>query len=104
MIASKRLAAALAFGAGLTAAGMALAQTQTGATPPPPSAQPAPSTRTALPAGTLPSAQSQTPAMKPGYTDSNLPTYGVDPPPDTPSWASTCPPPSSATPNRRPAA
>jgi len=82
MIPSKRLAAAIALGATLAAASVAMAQTQTGSTAPPvASPPPAPS---ALPAGTLPSAQPQTPA-KPYYTDTTQPTYSVDPPPDTPS-------------------
>jgi hypothetical protein len=86
MIPSKRLAAAFAFGAGLAAAGVALAQAQTGSpAPPAASAQQAPPpVQSALPGGTLPSAQPQTPT-KPYYTDTTQPTYSVDPPPDTPS-------------------
>ena len=86
-----RLVAAFAFGAGLTAASVAAAQTQTGsAAPPAASAQPAPppaqsrTPQTTLPSGTLPSARPATPT-KPYYTDTTQPTYSVDPPPDTPS-------------------
>jgi hypothetical protein len=75
MIRKTRLAAALAFGAGLTAAGVALAQTQTGsAAPPPASAQPAP-----------PPTQSETPTFKPSDSEFSQPKYSVDPPPDSSS-------------------
>ena len=69
---STRLAAAFAFGAGLTAAGLALAQTQPeSAAPPAAGAQPA-----APPAE--PWAQSDTSAIKPGRLDLRQPTYSVD--------------------------
>jgi hypothetical protein len=69
-----RLAAALAFGAGLTAAGMALAQTQTeSAAPPAAAAQPAP------PADpSTPWAQSGSLTVKPWRMDAGQPTYSVD--------------------------
>jgi hypothetical protein len=75
MIRKTRLAAAFAFGAGLTAAGVALAQTQTGsAAPPAASAQPA-----------TPPAQSETPTFKPSDSEFSQPKYSVDPPPDSSS-------------------
>jgi hypothetical protein len=80
-----RLAAAFAFGAGLTAAGVALAQTQPESAPPAAVAQPAPPPP-------QPWAQSETPAIKPWRMDAgqptysvdriSQPTYSVDPPPD----------------------
>ncbi|MEJ0067220.1 MAG: hypothetical protein WDM85_18910 [Caulobacteraceae bacterium] len=83
MISRTRLAA-FAFVAGLMAASVALAQTQTAAQPAPPAQPPPPSA--ALPSGTLPPAQPDASTLKPGYTEDNRqPTYGVDPPPDTPS-------------------
>ncbi len=72
----KTCLAAFALAAGLTAAGAALAQTQTGsAAPPATSAQPAPP----------PWVQSAPPAIKPADPNTNQPTYSVDRPPDTPS-------------------
>jgi hypothetical protein len=78
-----RLAAALAFGAGLTAAGLALAQTQPESAAPPSAAPPPPAE---------PWAQSDTPAVQPGRLDlpqpaysverTSQPTYSVDPPPE----------------------
>ena len=79
MIRKTRLAAAFAFGAGLTAAGMALAQTQGGGAPPP-----AASAQSAQPPAqsTLPSVQPETPAIKPWDPNTDQRTYSVDPPPD----------------------
>jgi hypothetical protein len=78
-----RLAAAFAFGAGLTAAGLALAQTQPESAAPPSAARPPPA---------QPWAQSDTPAIQPGRLDltqptysverTSQPTYSVDPPPE----------------------
>ena len=84
-----RLAAAFAFGAGLTAAGSALAQTQPANAPPSPAVvQPAPA-----PAQTW--ARPDTSMIKPGRLDltqptysfdrTSQPTYSVDAPPDGPS-------------------
>jgi len=82
MIRTTRLAAALAFGAGLTAAGVALAQTQAGsAAPPAASAQPAPPPAQSAP----PSIPSEAPAIKPSDPDFSQPKYSVNPPPDGPS-------------------
>lgn len=73
-----RLAATFAIAAGLTAAGVAPAQTQTSsAAPPVASAQPAPPA--AQPA--QPWAQFETPTIKPWDRDASQPTYSVDPPP-----------------------
>ena len=83
MIRKTRLAAALAFAAGLTAAGVAAAQTQTAsAAPPAASAQPAP-----MPAqSALPWVHYEPPTIKPLDRDIvSQPTYSVDPPPDSPS-------------------
>jgi hypothetical protein len=78
MIRKMRLATAVAFGAGLMAAGAALAQTQAGsATPPAASAQPAPPPTPSA----LQRVQSETPAIKPADPNTNQPTYAVDPPP-----------------------
>ena len=67
-----RLAAAFAFGAGLTTAGLALAQTQPeSAAPPPAAAEPAP------PAA-QPWAPSDASAIPPGRLDLSRPTYSVD--------------------------
>ena len=67
-----RLAAAFAFGAGLTAAGVALAQTQpASAAPPAAEAQPAPP-----PAE--PWARSEAPTIRPWRLDMSQPTYSVD--------------------------
>jgi hypothetical protein len=64
-----RLAAAFAFGAGLTAAGLALAQAQPeSAAPPPAAAQP--------PAE--PWAPSETPVIRPWRLDMSEPAYSVD--------------------------
>jgi hypothetical protein len=86
MIQTTRLAAAFAFGAALTAAGVALAQTQTGSTAPPAaSAQPAPPPAHSAPTPTQsspPWAQSETPTIKPSDPNTSQPTYSVDPPPD----------------------
>ena len=82
MIRTTRLAAALAFGAGLTAAGVALAQTQAGsAAPPAAAAQPAPPPAQSP----LPSDQSETPATRPWDPDTGQRTSSVDPPPDSSS-------------------
>ena len=79
MIRTTRVAAAFAFAAGLTAAGVALAQTQPGgAAPPAASAQPAPPADPS----TAPWAQSATPAIKPSEPSDSQPTYAVDPPPE----------------------
>lgn len=78
MIRKTRLAAAFAFAAGLTAAGVALAQTQAGsAAPPAAAAQPAPPPAPS----TLQRLQSETPPIKPADPNTNQPTYAVDPPP-----------------------
>ncbi|HXQ13771.1 MAG TPA: hypothetical protein VN814_04015 [Caulobacteraceae bacterium] len=78
MIRKTRLAAAFAFGAGLTAAGVALAQTQTGsAAPPAASAQPTPPPAQSPP----PWVQPETPTIKPSDPNTSQPTYAVDPPP-----------------------
>jgi hypothetical protein len=77
-----RLVAAFAFGAGLTVAGVAPAQSQTGsaaapavpAQPAPPPAQP-----------TLPSVQYETSPIRPWDPNTNQRTYSVDPPPDSSS-------------------
>ncbi len=67
-----RLAAAFAFGAGLTTAGLALAQTQPeSAAPPAAAAEPAP------PAA-QPWAPSDTSAIPPGRLDLSRPTYSID--------------------------
>jgi hypothetical protein len=89
MIRKTRLAAAaFVLGAGLTAAGVALAQTQSGsAAPPAASAQPAPPPVQPAPPWTqseTPS-QSETPMIKPTDPGSTQPTYAVDPPPDSSS-------------------
>ena len=83
MIRKTRLAAALAFAAGLTAAGVAFAQTGTAATPTA-SAQPAPppAQPTAPTHSASPWAQSDTATIKPSDPDASQPTYSVDPPPD----------------------
>jgi hypothetical protein len=82
MIRKTRLVAALAFGAGLTAAGVALAQTQTGsAAAPAASAQPAPPPAQS----TLPWVPSETLTIKPSDRDTSQPTYSVNPPPDSSS-------------------
>jgi hypothetical protein len=79
MIRETRLAAAFAFAAGLTAAGVALAQTQTGGpAPPATSALPAPPPAQSAP----PWAKSETPTFKPSDPNKTQPTYSVDPPPD----------------------
>jgi hypothetical protein len=81
-----RLAASLAFGAGLTAADVALAQT--GSADPaagsaqPAAAQPAPAQSTPAPQATPPWAQSGPPAIKPADPKRTQPTYSVNPPPD----------------------
>jgi hypothetical protein len=82
MIRKTRLAAAFALGAGLTAAGVALAQTQPGsATSPAASAQPAlPPTQS-----TLPSVRSDASTIKPLDPDFSQRTYSVNPPPDNSS-------------------
>jgi len=78
MIRRSSLLAALAFGAGLTAAGVALAQSQTeNAAPPAASAQPAPPATQSTP----PWLQSETPTIKPADPNTSQPTYAVDPPP-----------------------
>jgi hypothetical protein len=76
MIRKTRLAAAFAFGAGLTAAGAALAQTGSAA----------------LPAATLPSAQSPPPwaqsealTVRSWKPDPDQRNYSADPPPDSTS-------------------
>jgi len=79
MIRTKRLAAAVAFGAGLAVAGVALAQNQTGS--------PAPLAAPAQPApppaqSTLSPIQSETPTIKPSDPNFSQPTYSVNPPPD----------------------
>jgi hypothetical protein len=75
-----RLAAAFALGAGLTAAGVAVAQTQTGSAPPPAaSAQPAPP----LAPSTQPSAPSETPTIQPFDPTVGQPTYSANPPPNS---------------------
>jgi len=78
MIRKTGLAAAFVFAAGLTAAGAALAQTQTeNAAPPAASAQPAPPPTQS----TLQRVQSETQTIKPSDPNTNQPTYAVDPPP-----------------------
>ena len=70
-----RLVAAFAVGAGLTAAGVAVAQAQTGsAAPRAASAQPAP-----------PPAQSTPPTIQPLDPNAGQPSYSQDPPPDSSS-------------------
>ena len=70
-----RLVAAFVVGIGLTAAGVAVAQTQTGnAAPPAASAQPAP-----------PPAQSTPPTIQPLDPNAGRPTYSLDPPPPSSS-------------------
>jgi hypothetical protein len=77
-----RLAAAFALAAGLTAAGVALAQTQPGsAAPPPASAQPAPAPTQSAP----PWDQTDTSTIKPWDSGSSQRTYSVDAPPDSSS-------------------
>jgi hypothetical protein len=74
------LVAAFAFGAGLTAAGVAAAQTQTGSTTPPAaSAQPAPSPAQSTP----PPVKSETPTVQHFDPVAGQPTYSADPPPDS---------------------
>ncbi|HEY1928309.1 MAG TPA: hypothetical protein VGG92_12660 [Caulobacteraceae bacterium] len=76
-----RLVAAFAFGAGLTAAGVTGAQTQTGSAPPPAaSAQPAPPAQS-----TPPPAQPQTPTTQHLDAVAGQPTYSANPPPDSSS-------------------
>jgi hypothetical protein len=76
-----RLAAALAFGAGLAMAGAALAQPQSGTT----SGSAAPPADAAQPVSPSP-AQSATPAIKPAAPiASDQPVYSVNPPPDSSS-------------------
>jgi hypothetical protein len=75
-----RLVTAFALGAGLMAAGVASAQSQTGnAAPPAAPAQPAPARSTS------PATQSDTPTFKPSDPDFGQPKYSVNPPPDSPS-------------------
>jgi len=82
MIRILRLAAGLALGAGLTAAGVALAQTETGsATPQAAPAPPAPPPVQSTP----PWAKSETPPIKPADPNASQPTYSVDHPPEGPS-------------------
>jgi hypothetical protein len=77
-----RLAAAFALAAGLTAAGVALAQTQPGsAAPPPATAQPAPAPAQSAP----PWDQTDTTTIKPWDSDTSQKTYSVDAPPDSSS-------------------
>jgi hypothetical protein len=79
MTRNTRLVAALALGAGLTAPGVALAQTQTGSTaPPPPWAQSAPAPALSTP----PSVQDEAPTGKPWDTSASQRTYSVDRPPE----------------------
>ena len=79
MTRTTRLLAAFAFGAGLTAAGVALAQTQTSGTlPPAPAAQPAPPPDLSTPPSLSPEAS----PTKPWDPDAIQPTYSVNPPPD----------------------
>jgi hypothetical protein len=93
MIRKSRLVGAIAFGAGLTAAGLAQAQAQTGsagpavaAAQPAPPAQPSPMAQVSPPAqATTPWAQPGALTIKPWNPDSNRPTYSVDAPPDGPS-------------------
>jgi hypothetical protein len=66
-----RLVAAFAVGAGLTAAGVAVAQTQTGSAPPPPA-----STQAAPPPD-----QSTPPTIQPSDPSASQPTYSADSPP-----------------------
>ena len=76
MIQTTHLAAGLAFAAGLTAAGVALAQTQQ-----PASAAPAAASTQPAPADTTPPlVQSETPIFKPYDPDSSQPAYSVRPP------------------------
>ncbi len=77
-----RLAAAFALAAGLTAAGLALAQTQPGsAAPPPATAQPAPAPAQSAP----PWDQTDTATIKPWDSSASQRTYSVDAPPDSSS-------------------
>jgi hypothetical protein len=79
MTRTTRLLAAFAFGAGLTAAGVALAQTQaSGTLPPAPAAQPAPPPDLSTPPSLSPEAS----PTKPWDPDAIQPTYSVNPPPD----------------------
>jgi hypothetical protein len=79
MTGKSRLAAAFAFGAGLTAASLALAQTQAESSTPP-AIQPVTPTPQASPW-----AQPDALTLKPWDPNSSQPTYSVDPPPDGPS-------------------
>jgi hypothetical protein len=82
MIRTTSLAAAFAFAAGLTAAGVALAQTQAGsAAPAAVSPQPAPPPAQSTP----PWVQSETPTIKPLDPNASQRTYSVDRPPDSSS-------------------
>ncbi len=92
MIRKTRLTAALAFGAGLAAAGVGFAQTQTGSAAPP--AAPAQSTLPSapLPSAPLPSGQAASPAaqldtapIRPWDPNTDQRIYSVDPPPDSSS-------------------
>ena len=77
MIRKTRLSAAFALGAGLMAAGLALAQTQSGsATPLDAISQASPSPAQSTP----PLAQFETPMFKPWETDTSQATYSVKPP------------------------
>jgi hypothetical protein len=77
-----RLAAAFALAAGLTAAGVALAQTQPGsAAPPPATVQPAPAPAQSAP----PWDQTDTATIKPWDAGASQRTYSVDAPPDSSS-------------------
>ncbi|HEY2050547.1 MAG TPA: hypothetical protein VGH03_14480 [Caulobacteraceae bacterium] len=79
MTGKTRLAAALALGAGLMAAGVAAAQSQTGsAAPPAASARPAPP-----PAQSTPPVQSDTSTIQHQDPIAGQPTYSASPPPDS---------------------
>jgi hypothetical protein len=90
MIRKTRLAAAFAFGAGLTAASVGFAQTQAASAAPPAASAPSKPPSAPLPAGTLPSttappAQPDSAPIKPWDQNTDQRVYSVDPPPDSSS-------------------